>query len=134
VNKKEILEFISKNPIGFLATAEGKKPHVRAFGMYKADEDGIIYFTQNIKDVYKQMVKNPEIEVCYWANGVQIRVAGKVTPVEDMEMKKGVVKAAPFLQPQIDANGWDYLKLFRLKGKAVVIEGAPGAPKNWIDL
>jgi pyridoxamine 5'-phosphate oxidase len=134
LDKKEILEFISKNPIGFLATCEGKTPHVRAFGLYRADENGIIYFTQNIKDVYKQMVKNPEIEVCYWANGVQIRVAGKVKPVEDMAMKKDVVAKAPFLQPQIDANGWDYLKLFCLKGKAIVVEAAPGALKHWIDL
>ncbi len=136
MDKKEILDFISKNPIGFLATADGNKPHVRAFGLYKADENGIIYFTQSAKDVYKQMVKNPEIEVCYWANGVQIRVTGKVKPVEDMEMKKGVLKVAPFLQPQIDANGWDFLKLFCLKGKAYVADMAspPGAPKNWVEL
>jgi pyridoxamine 5'-phosphate oxidase len=134
VNKQEILEFISKNPIGFLATCEGKTPHVRAFGLYKADENGIIYFTQSVKDVYKQMAKNPEIEVCYWANGVQVRVAGKVKAIEDMAMKKEVVEKAPFLKPQIDANGWDYLKLFLLKGKACVIEGPPGSPKNWVAL
>jgi uncharacterized pyridoxamine 5'-phosphate oxidase family protein len=138
MDKKEILDFITKNPIGFLATADGKTPHVRAFGLYKADENGIIYFTQKVKDVYKQMVKNPEIEVCYWANGIQIRVAGKVKPVEDMAVKQDVIAKAPFLKPQIDANGWDYLKLFILKGKATVLDmskgSQPGAPKEWVEL
>jgi pyridoxamine 5'-phosphate oxidase len=134
MNKQEMLDFISKNPIGFLATAEDNKPHVRAFGMYRADDKGIIYFTQTVKDVYKQLAKNPQIEVCYWANGVQLRVAGKITFIDDMEVKKGIVAAAPFLQPQVDANGWDYLKPFLLKGKGCVIDGPPGAPKNWVEL
>ncbi len=139
MDKKEILAFITANPVGYLATTEGKTPHVRAFGLYKADENGIIYFTQKVKDVYKQMVKNPEIEVCYFANGVQVRVAGKVKPVEDMAVKQAVVEKAPFLKPQVDQNGWDYLKLFNLKGKATVLDmkgppTPPGTPKVWVEL
>ena len=67
MDKKEILEFITKNRVGYLATVEGDKPHVRAMGTYRADEDGIIFSMQSPKDVYKQLVKNPEAEVCYWA-------------------------------------------------------------------
>jgi pyridoxamine 5'-phosphate oxidase len=140
VDKKEILEFITKNPTSFLATTDGKKPHVRAFGTFRADEKGIVYFTQSAKDVYKQMVKYPDIEACYWANGVQIRVAGKVTAVEDMAIKKAVVEKAPFLKPQIDEHGWDFLKIFVIKnGKATVLDmkgppSPPGAPKVWVDL
>ena len=139
MDKKEILAFITANPTGFLATTDGKKPHVRAFGTYRADENGIIYFTQNVKDVYKQMVKYPDIEVCYWANGIMLRVVGKAQAVEDMDLKKEIVDKRPFLKPQVDANGWDYLKVFNLKGaKAVILDmkqgSKPGAPKTWIDL
>lgn len=134
MDKNEILEFITKNPIGYLATAEGSKPHVRAFGMFKADENGIIYFTQKIKDVYKQLEKNPEVEVCYFANGTQIRVAGKMKQLDDMNIKKAIVEKAPFLKPQIDASGWDYLSVWLLKGKAIVVDPVPGAKKNWIAL
>jgi uncharacterized pyridoxamine 5'-phosphate oxidase family protein len=54
MDKKEILDFISKNPTCFLATVEGNKPHVRAIGTFRADENGIIYAMQSYKDVYKQ--------------------------------------------------------------------------------
>jgi pyridoxamine 5'-phosphate oxidase len=139
MDKKEILAFIGANPTGFLATTDGKKPHVRAFGTYRADENGIIYFTQNVKDVYKQMAKYPDIEVCYWANSLQIRVTGKVQAVEDMALKKEIVDKRPFLKPQVEKNGWDYLKVFNLKNaKAHVLDmkagSQPGAPKTWIDL
>lgn len=140
MDKKEILEFITKNPTGFLATTDGKKPHVRAFGTFRANEDGIMYFTQSVKDVYKQMVKYPDIEVCYWADRVQVRVVGKVQAVDDMAIKKAIVEKAPFLKPQVDQNGWDYLKVFNVKkAKATVLDmkgppAPPGTPKTWIDL
>jgi pyridoxamine 5'-phosphate oxidase len=139
MDKKEILAFITANPTGFLATTDGKKPHVRAFGTYRADEKGIIFNTQNVKDVYKEMVKYPDIEICYWAQGLQIRVIGKVQWLEDMALKKELVDDRPFLKPQVEKNGWDYLKVFTVKNaKADVLDmkqgSKPGAPKNWVDL
>ncbi len=139
MDKKEIMAFITANPTGFLATTDGKKPHVRAFGIFRADENGIIYYTQNVKDVYKQMAKYPDIEVCYHANRVMLRVAGTVQWLEDMALKKELVEKRPFLKPQIEKNGWDYLKPFTLKNaKATVLDmsqpSTPGAPKTWIDL
>ena len=140
MDKKEILDFIAKNPVCFLATAEGKKPHVRAMGTYRADENGIIFSMQSTKDVYKQLVKNPEIEGCYWANNVQIRIAGKVQPVTDMALKKEIVEKRPFYKPGVEKAGWDYVGAFILKnGKATVLDmkGPPspaGAAKVWIDL
>ena len=140
MDKKEILDFITKNPTAYVATVEGKKPHVRAMGTYKADEKGIIFSMQGNKDVYKQLVANPETELCYFANGVQVRVAGKFTAVDDMALKKEMVEKRPFLKPQVDKEGWDYLKVFNLKkGKATVLDmkgppTPPGTPKVWIDL
>ena len=140
MDKKEILAFITANPVAFLATVEGNKPHVRAMGTYQADENGIIFSMQSPKDVYKQLVNNPEIEACYWANNVQIRVAGKVQQITDMAVKKEIVEKRPFYKPGVDENGWDYVGAFILKhGKATVLDmkGPPapaGVPKVWVDL
>jgi uncharacterized pyridoxamine 5'-phosphate oxidase family protein len=140
MDKKEILDFITKNPIAYMATAEGKTPHVRAMGTYTADEKGIMFSMQSSKDVYKQVTKNPEVELCYYANGVQVRVAGKMTPVEDMAVKKEMVEKRTFLKPQVEQHGWDFLKIFIIKkGKATVLDmkgppSPPGAPKVWVEL
>jgi uncharacterized pyridoxamine 5'-phosphate oxidase family protein len=142
MTKQEILAFITKNPVAYMATAEGKTPHVRAMGTYKANEkDGIVFSMQAIKDVYKQITKNPEVELCYFANGVQIRVAGKFDiwkTITDAQ-KEEMIKTRPFLKPQVDANGWDFIKVMTLKGaKATVLDMSkpldPAAPKEWVTL
>jgi pyridoxamine 5'-phosphate oxidase len=140
MNKKEILDFITKNPIAYVATAEGNKPHVRAFGTYQADENGIIFSMQSDKDVYKQITNNPETEICYYADGIQIRVNGQMEAITDIELKKEIVEKRPFYKPGVEKNGWDYVGAFRVKNaKATVMDmkGPPtpaGASKIWIDL
>ena len=96
MDKKEILEFITKNPVAYLATAEGNKPYVRALGTYRADENGIIFSMQSDKDVYKQCMNNPETQICYFADGVMVRVSGQMEPITDMELKKEIAEARPF--------------------------------------
>ena len=140
MDKKEILAFITKNPVAYMATAEGKKPHVRAMGTYRADENGIVFSMQTPKDVYKQLVKNPETELCYYADGVQIRVSGRMQEVKDLTLKKEITEKRPFYKPGVEKEGWDYVGAFILKkGKATVLDmkGPPspvGVPKVWIDL
>jgi len=140
MDKKEILAFITKNPIAYMATVEGNKPHVRAMGTFRADENGIIFSMQGNKDVYKQLANNPETELCYYADGIMIRVSGKMQPVTDMTLKKEIVEKRTFLKPQVEKQGWDFVKVFNLKkGKATVLDmkgppPPPGVPKTWIDL
>lgn len=137
MDKKEILEFITKNRVGYLATVEGDKPHVRAMGTYRADEDGIIFSMQSPKDVYKQLVKNPEAEICYWAEGTQIRVSGRMEEIKDAKIKEEIVEARTFYKPGVEEQGLDYVGAFILKhGKAYVVDqkATPGSPKTYVDL
>ncbi len=137
MNKKEILDFITKNPVAFMATVEGAKPHVRAMGTYLADENSIIFAMQTPKDVYKQLVKNPETELCYWADNVQLRVSGRMQESTDLALKKEIVEKRAFYKPGIEKEGWGYVGVFILKhGKAYVVDSkAPaGSPKTYVDL
>jgi uncharacterized pyridoxamine 5'-phosphate oxidase family protein len=140
MDKKEILDFITKNPIVYMATVEGKKPHVRAMRTYRADENGIIFSMQAVKDVYKQLVKNPETELCYYANDIQVRVSGQMQSITDIALKKEITEKRPFYKPGVEKEGWDYVGVFKVKnGKATVLDmkGPPtpaGTPKVWVDL
>ena len=140
MDKKGILDFITINPIAYMATVDGDKPHVRAMGTYRADENGIIFSMQSPKDVYKQLIKNPETELCYYANGIQIRVSGRMQQVTDITLKKEIVEKRPFYKPGVEEQGLDYVGVFILKnGKATVLDmkgppSPPGAPKIYIDL
>ncbi|MGD9118686.1 MAG: pyridoxamine 5'-phosphate oxidase family protein [Dehalococcoidia bacterium] len=137
MDKKEILDFLNANRDCFLATVEGDKPHVRAIGMVKADEDGIIIETATFKDVYKQMVANPNVELCFYnaKEGTQIRVSGAVEPVDDIELKKEIVVMRPFLKERIAKGGYEVMGVFRLKGQAYVWSFQNVAePKKYVQL
>ena len=115
MDKKEMYEFITKNPMGYMSTVDGNKPHVRGMGCFRADENGIIYFTSYPKNVAKQLLANPETEVCYFANGTQLRVSGRVEELKDNTIKQAIVDKYPFLKPNIEKFGLDFMAVFRLK-------------------
>jgi pyridoxamine 5'-phosphate oxidase len=121
MNKNEILKFISKNPLGCLGTIEGQAARVRFMDTFRADENGLIFYTGKIKSVFQQILKNPQVEVCYFADNIQVRVRGKMEIIEDLKLKKEIVKNRPFLKPFYkNDEDFEEMGLLRLKGKATV--------------
>jgi pyridoxamine 5'-phosphate oxidase len=98
----EILKFVNENPISFFATLDGDQPKVRALQLFSADKTGLYYSMDDSKEVYKQLKVNPKVEVCFLDTkskiGDMVRVMGKVEFVQDMEMKRKVIEARPFLK------------------------------------
>lgn len=90
--KEEIFELMSKNPAFFLATAEGEQPRVRGMLLYKADENGIIFHTGTMKELYEQVIKNPKVELCFNGNGTQVRVSGELEIVDDNNLKDEILE------------------------------------------
>ena len=119
MNKKDIFEFLSANPVFHLATIDGDTPRVRGMLMYRTDENGIVFHTGKMRDLYKQLTKNPKVEMGF-NNGsnenlIQIRVSGAVELVEDLELKKEIVRKREFLWPLVERMGYDFLAVYRLK-------------------
>lgn len=138
MNKAEIMEFIRENPVCFLATVEDDVPRVRGIGTYKADERGILIQISTPKDVYKQLVKNPKVELCYnnLAKGIQLRVNGSAEFLEDQGLKEEVVKARPFLKALVDAEGYDAIKIFRVADASACVwtREKNFTPKEYVEL
>ena len=116
MNKREILEFLNANPVCYLATSVNNKPYVRGMRMVSADEKGLIFQTQDWKDLSKQMKANPSVEVCFYnaKDNVQVRVTGKATQVEDLDLKKKIVEQRPFLKPLTEKEGFGVIRVFRI--------------------
>jgi len=137
MNKSEILAFLNANPTCYLATVEGNKPRVRAMGMVKADENGIIIETGTFKDVYKQLSANPNVELCFYnaKDGIQVRVSGTVEPVDDVKLKDEIIAQRPFLKQRVEEGGYEAMGVFRLKGVAYVWTFQTAAePKTYVQL
>jgi pyridoxamine 5'-phosphate oxidase len=118
MNRREIYKFLKENPVFALATAAENRPYVRYIMLYRADEDGIIFCTGENKDLNHQLQKNPMVEMCFHSaeQGKQIRVAGTVEELEDIELKKQIVRDFPFLKEWVDREGYEVLVVYCLKG------------------
>lgn len=138
MTRSEILEFVNKNPVFFLATQDSEQPHVRGMMVVKADEKGILFSTGKPKDLFRQLIANPLVEMCFYSTeeNKQIRISGKVELVEDLDVKKDVVEKFPFLKTVVEKEGYDVLAPFYLRGgKALVWTMETNfAPKEYIDL
>ncbi|MDO4661533.1 MAG: pyridoxamine 5'-phosphate oxidase family protein [Tissierellia bacterium] len=95
----EVMEFLGQAPAAF-ATLKEDKPRVRFLG-FKMEDNGNLYFlTDKRKNVYQELVKNNNVEICSFPNKDNhwIRIEGKVEFVEDVELNKKAFSILPILE------------------------------------
>jgi uncharacterized pyridoxamine 5'-phosphate oxidase family protein len=99
VNMKDVLDFASRNMMGFFATVENGKPRVRAYSIMKIEGDTLYFGTDINGASYLQLKKVPYAE---WISmdpqtWTALRIAGEVKFVEDMETKRKAIAENPML-------------------------------------
>ena len=89
MTKEQLFELMNSNLEFHLATVENGEPRVRGMMLYKADETGIVFHTGDFKDVYRQIIANPNVQMCFndMAKGIQVRVRGRLDEVMDTDLK-----------------------------------------------
>lgn len=116
---EDVLSFVRDNPICAIATVEGDRPRVRWFLSLLFD-DGKIYFTTGAtKSVWKQMVANPRVELCYFAPDFSrvLRITGEIEEVDDRAKKQKLIETQDYLK-KFSADDPIYKLLRVVKGKA----------------
>ena len=132
MTRKEILEFVRNNTTSFMGTVENGEPRVRAMDTPRVDDNGLTFCTGSGKDVCRQLLEDPEVELCYWSTSEkkQLRIRGRMEILDDEDLKKKIVETKfTFLKPVVEEYGWNTLTLFRLSGGTVRIWSAE-APGN----
>ncbi len=123
MTQQEIFDLMKSNPAFHLATVDGDQPRVRGMLLYKADQDGIIFHSGTMKDVYKQISQNPKAELCFndFNKGIQLRVSGELEIVADMKLKEEITAhpTRAFLrnwkESGVMQDFYNTLAVFRLK-------------------
>lgn len=142
MDKRQIFELINANKACSLATVEGNRPRVRGMMVFRAGEDGIIFHTGNFKDLHKQLMANPNVELCF-NNGnpdlmqyVQVRVGGTAEPDADPKLKEEIVAERPFLKPIMAKMGEGSVSVFRVKNMTATVwtMATNLAPKEYVEL
>ena len=116
----ELLALINRNPAFFLATLEDGEPRVRGMLLYRAGQNGIIFHTGAMKDLYRQLIAHPAVELCFndWQENIQVRVRGRANAMDDPALKEEIVNSPgrEFLKPLVGQLGMEAFAVFRVTG------------------
>ena len=104
---EEVRDFLKEAGVYFLATVDGGKPKVRPFGTAEIFENKLYIQTGKTKNVYKQIVANPNVEICAFKEDKWIRISGELVADDRIEAKKDMLDKNPSLRgmySEIDDN------------------------------
>jgi len=125
---KEVEQFLKDAGTYYLATVDENKPKVRPFGTILMFEDKLYIQTGKVKDVYKQIKNNPNVEICAFNNGTWIRIAGELIEDDRIEPKKAMLDSNPSLRSMYDENDSNTI-VFYFKDATATIYSFTEAPK-----
>lgn len=110
------LNFIKECGVFFVSTIKGTKPQTRPFGAIMQIGDDLYISTGKTKDVFKQIVNNPSIQIVALKQGTRnwIRVSGKTIIVEDIELKKKMIDENPVLEKRYSSAEDDNFALIKI--------------------
>ena len=109
---KETYDFLKKCGVFYLASVVNDKPRVRPFGAINIFENKLYFQTGKIKDVYKQISVNPNVEICGMSDGNWIRVEGKLINDDRKEAKVSMLDNNPELKSMYSADDENTLVLY----------------------
>ena len=109
---QEVYEYLKELHTYYLATVDGDQARVRPFGTVDIFEDKLYIQTGKVKDVYKQILANPKVEICACAGPTWLRLAGTLVPDDRVEAKKHMLDAHPNLRNLYDENDDNTIVLY----------------------
>jgi uncharacterized pyridoxamine 5'-phosphate oxidase family protein len=101
---QEVYDFLKKCGTYYLATVEGDQPRVRPFGTVDIFEGKLYIQTGKVKEVSKQIQKNPKVEICAFGEGRWLRLAGTLVRDDRVEAKEHMLDAYPSLKDRYSAQ------------------------------
>ena len=126
---KEVYDFLKEAEVYYLATFDGKKPRVRPFGSLNIFEGKLYIETSNNKDVFKQIMDNPYVELCAVKGRDWIRVSGKLIRDERLEAKESMFNNNPILREYYKADS-DKTEVLYIDQMEAVIYSFDRGPRN----
>ena len=121
-NAEKVNEILDKAKTFFVLTTDGDKPKGRPFGFHML-VDGKIYFgCGTFKNVYKQMEKNPHVEIVALVDDGFMRYDGIAKIVKDDSLIEKVREIMPQIMAMYDKNHWE-MGLFYLENGHAEIRG-----------
>jgi len=125
---ERVCEFLKNAGTYYLATVEGDQPRVRPFGTAHIFEGKLYIQTGKVKPCSKQLAANPKAEICAFAGGKWIRIAGELVDDDRFEAKKSMLDAYPNLRGSYSEDDGNTQVLY-FKNATATISSFVGEPE-----
>lgn len=126
---QEVYEFLKKCGTYYLATSEGDQARVRPFGTIDMFDGRLTIQTGRSKDVSKQMMANPKVEICAFDGTRWLRVTAKAVEEPRIEAQKHMLEAYPSLQKMYQPGDGN-TQIFALECVTAVFSSFTEAPRT----
>lgn len=109
-------ELLKQAKTFYIATIEGDQPRVRPFGA-TAEIDGKTYLSMNnTKEVYKQIMANPKVEISGMIGGKWFRMHGTLVRNNTNEARAEFLKQCPLPMYTVDDGIFEILYFSEVSG------------------
>lgn len=103
---EKVDKYLADAGMFFLATVDDDQPKCRPLGLHFIYEDKIYFGVGTFKEVYKQMQKNPKIEIVASRGEDILRYYGVAIFDDNPEVVEKAFAILPDLKTVYEENGW----------------------------
>lgn len=125
---KDVCEFIKKCGVYYLATVENDQPRNRPFGTINLFEGKLYIQTGKVKEVSKQIQKNPKVEISCCAGPEWLRLCGELVRDDRLEAKEDMLNHYPDLKNMYSATD-DNTEVLYFKNATATLYSFTAAPQ-----
>lgn len=117
---QRVYDFLKEAGTYYVATAEGDQPRIRPFGTVDIYNGKLGIQTGKKKEIFKQIQKNPKVEICAMRGGEWIRVAGELYADDSVEACEHMLKDYPELRSMYAPGDGNCVVLYFKSGVATI--------------
>lgn len=92
---EKVNDFLGQAQTFYLTTVDGDRPKCRPVAFHMISGDRVYFGIGDFKEVYKQMQKNPHVEICVVVGKEFLRYYGTAVFEKDHTIAERVLAAAP---------------------------------------
>ncbi|MCR5617873.1 MAG: pyridoxamine 5'-phosphate oxidase family protein [Clostridiales bacterium] len=117
----KINDFLNAAGVFFLATVDGDQPKIRPLGLHLEMDGKELFGIGDFKNVYRQMVKNPKVEiVASKPDGHWMRYTGTAVFEQDEKYANAALEAMPHLKSIYNEQTGNKMMMFHLENATCV--------------
>lgn len=129
-NVERAAKFLKDAETYYLVTADGDQPRVRPFGTAHVYEGRLYIQTGKVKDVSRQILANPKVEICAFNGNEWIRIAGSLVEDDRVEARASMLDAYPSLKNMYAADDGN-TQVFYFKDAVATISSFTHEPETF---